>query len=269
MLPNEESKLLKAIESSGSDLNSSQMQVEVDYEVRTIIDHDLISSSGMAQTKQTARKEPSKQGSPARFPQKGKPGGKAGKHMAAYSQDNNNNSVAGTVRAGRRRCVWGGKARVYKQPASSKEGGVTRKYRPGTGALQEIRFYQKEYGLICSKIACARLFREICEDVKSGLCWQASAILALHEAFEDYLVNLFSDCVLEAVHGRRVTVMPKDIHITRRIRGETDAYVAPGTISMRHVKRKRDEDKKGGRKPKKPRKRAHLQEYDSDGNEIY
>ena len=59
MLPNEESKLLKAIESSGLDLNSSQMQVEVDYEVRTIIDHDLIPSSGMAQTKQTARKEPS------------------------------------------------------------------------------------------------------------------------------------------------------------------------------------------------------------------
>ena len=269
MLPSEESKPLKAIESSGSDLNSSQIQVEVDYEIRTTIDNDLISSSDMANTKQTARKESSTQGSPARFPQKGKPGGKAGRQMAVYSQDNNNNSVAGTVRAGKRRRVWGGKARIYKRPASSKEGGVTRKYRPGAGALQEIRFYQKEYGLICSKIACARLFREICEDEKSGLRWQAAAILALQEAFEDYLVNLFSDCVLEAIHGRRITVMPKDIHITRRIRGETDAYVAPGTISMRNIKRKRDEGSKGGRKPKKPKKKARLQEYDSDGNPIY
>ena len=57
MLPNEESKLLKAIESSGLDLNSSQMQVEVDYEVRTIIDHDLISSQrhGSDQTNSTQR----------------------------------------------------------------------------------------------------------------------------------------------------------------------------------------------------------------------
>ena len=134
MLPSEENKPLKTIESSGSDLNSSQIQVEVDYEIRTTINDDLISSSDMAQTKQTARKEPSTQGSPARFPKKGKPGGKAGRQMVAYSQDNNNNSVAGTVRAGRRRRVWGGKARTYKRPASSKEGGVTHKYRPGTGA---------------------------------------------------------------------------------------------------------------------------------------
>ena len=192
-----------------------------------------------------------------------------GKHLAAQSA-NNNSSVASTIAVGRRRRVWGGKARIYKRPASTTQGGVTRKYRPGIGALKEIRFYQKEYGVICSKIACARLFREIAEDVKKGLRWQAAAIMALQEAMEDYLVNLFCDCVIEAVHGRNVTVMPKDINITCRIRGETDTYKATGAITLRDVKRKRDD---GGRKPKKPKKkkRATLDDTDEDseGNPVY
>ena len=267
--PVEESKTLSNVDGSSSDLNVVQMQVEVECEISTSIDNDSIPSS-MANTKQTARKEDSGQGTPARFPNRGKPGGKAGKHLAAQSADNNS-SVAGTIAVGRRRRVWGGKARIYKRPASTTQGGVTRKYRPGIGALKEIRFYQKEYGVICSKIACARLFREIAENEKKGLRWQAAAIMALQEAMEDYLVNLFCDCVIEAIHGRRVTVMPKDIHITRRIRGETDTYKATGAITLRDVKRKRDD---GGRKPKKPKKkkkRATLDDTDEDseGNPVY
>ena len=267
--PVEESKTLSNVDGSSSDLNVVQMQVEVECEISTSIDNDSIPSS-MANTKQTARKEDSGQGTPARFPKRGKPGGKAGKHLAAQSADNKS-SVAGTIAVGHRRQVWGGKARIYKRPASTTQGGVTRKYRPGIGALKEIRFYQKEYGVICSKIACARLFREIAEDEKKGLRWQAAAIMALQEAMEDYLVNLFCDCVIEAIHGRRVTVMPKDIHITRRIRGETDTYKATGAITLRDVKRKRDD---GGRKPKKPKKkkkRATLDDTDEDseGNPVY
>ena len=267
--PVEESKTLSNVDGSSSDLNVVQMQVEVECEISTSIDNDSIPSS-MANTKQTARKEDSGQGTPARFPNRGKPGGKAGKHLAAQSADNNS-SVAGTIAVGRRRRVWGGKARIYKRPASTTQGGVTRKYRPGIGALKEIRFYQKECGVICSKIACARLFREIAENEKKGLRWQAAAIMALQEAMEDYLVNLFCDCVIEAIHGRRVTVMPKDIHITRRIRGETDTYKATGAITLRDVKRKRDD---GGRKPKKPKKkkkRATLDDTDEDseGNPVY
>ena len=268
--PVEESKTLSNVDGSSSDLNVVQMQVEVECEISTSIDNDSIPSS-MANTKQTAHKEDSGQGTPARFPNRGKPGGKAGKHLAVQSADNNR-SVAGTIAVGRRRRVWGGKARIYKRPASTTQGGVTRKYRPGIGALKEIRFYQKEYGVICSKIACARLFREIAENEKKGLRWQATAIMALQEAMEDYLVNLFCDCVIEAIHGRRVTVMPKDIHITRRIRGETDTYKATGAITLRDVKRKRDD---GGRKPKKPKKkkkkRATLDDTDEDseGNPVY
>ena len=274
--PNEESNVLDRVDGSSLDLNSLSVQVEVDHELRTSIDNDAIPCS-MASTKQTARKENPHQGTPAQFPSRGKPGGKAGKHLAAKSaDDNNNNTVAGTIAAGRRRRVWGGKARIYKRPASSTEGGITRKYRPGIGALKEIRFYQKEYGLIFSKIACARLFREICNEEKTGLRWQVAAIMALQEAMEDYLANLFCDCVLEAIHGRRVTVMPKDIHITRRIRGETDTYKATGAITMRDVKCKNEDDDNSGNreKPKlkpKNKKCAVIEDTDEDseGNPIY
>ena len=200
----------------------------------------------MAQTKQTQRKLPDKQGSPAKFPKKGKPTGKAAKHMEAASDDNNN-TVQSTIRAGRRRRARSGKARIYKRPA-----GLKRKYRPGVGALQEIRHYQRGYGTICSKIACARLFREICENEKKGLRWQASAIMALQEGFEDYLVELFRDTVLAAIHGRRKTVMPKDIHLVRQLRQETDPYA--GSISLRDLKKK---NRKGE------------QDFDEFGNVIY
>ena len=158
----------------------------------------------MANTKQTQWKQNNcKQGSPARFPNKGKPGGKAARHLATRSgessdsesnpesnPDNNNNTVQATVRAGKHRHRNNGRARVYKRPA-----GVKRKYRPGIGALHEIRHYQRESGMICSHIACARLFHEICDLEKEGLRWQANAILALQEGFEDYLVTLFHDSV--------------------------------------------------------------------------
>ena len=111
--PNEESNVLDRVDGSSLNPNSLSMQVEVDHELRTSVDNDPIPCS-MVNTKQTARKENPHQGTPARFPCRGKPGGKAGKHLAAQSADDNNNSVASTIAAGRRRRVWGGKARIYK-----------------------------------------------------------------------------------------------------------------------------------------------------------
>ena len=136
--------------------------------------------------------------------------------------------VQNTIKAGKRRRVWGGKARVYKHPK-----GVVCKYRPGVGALREIRHYQREYGVICSKTAVARLVHELCK--KKDLHWQAKVIMTLHEAFEDYLVGLFEDCVLEAIHRKRVMVMPKDMLIALSICGEMDHY--KGSISMRDIPR--------------------------------
>ena len=65
-----------------------------------------------------------------------------------------------------------------------------------------------------------RLVREIAQDFKTDLRFQSSAVLALQEAAEAYLVGLFEDTNLAAIHAKRVTIMPKDIQLARRIRGE-------------------------------------------------
>ena len=49
--------------------------------------------------------------------------------------------------------------------------------------------------------------------------WQSQAIQALQEAAEAFLVHLFEDTNLCAIHAKRVTIMAKDIQLARRIRG--------------------------------------------------
>lgn len=49
--------------------------------------------------------------------------------------------------------------------------------------------------------------------------WQSQAIQALQEASEAFLVHLFEDTNLCAIHAKRVTIMQKDIQLARRIRG--------------------------------------------------
>ena len=106
-------------------------------------------------------------------------------------------------------------------------------------ALREIRRYQKSTELLIRKlpfqvhfllsgqieknsrtIDFQRLVREIAQDFKTDLRFQSSAVLALQEAAEAYLVGLFEDTNLCAIHAKRVTIMPKDIQLARRIRGE-------------------------------------------------
>ena len=101
-------------------------------------------------------------------------------------------------------------------------GGVKKphRYRPGTVALREIRKYQKSTELLIRKLPFQRLVREIAQDFKTDLRFQSTAILALQEASEAYLVGLFEDTNLCAIHAKRVTIMPKDIQLARRIRGE-------------------------------------------------
>ena len=129
-------------------------------------------------------------------------------------------------------------------------GGVKKphRFRPGTVALREIRRYQKSTELLIRKLPFQRLVREIAQDFKTDLWFQSAAIgalqvwmifsisdliefaiciswllilyLWLQEASEAYLVGLFEDTNLCAIHAKRVTIMPKDIQLARRIRGE-------------------------------------------------
>ena len=111
-------------------------------------------------------------------------------------------------------------ARQKSQPTT---GGVKKphRYRPGTVALREIRRYQKTTELLIRKMPFQRLVREITQDIKNtGLRYQSAAIMCLQEAAEAYLIGLFDDTNLCAIHAKRQTIMPKDLQLARRIRGE-------------------------------------------------
>ncbi|EFA83331.1 histone H3 [Heterostelium album PN500] len=107
-------------------------------------------------------------------------------------------------------------------PMEPVSGGIkkTHRYRPGTVALREIRKYQKSSELLIRKLPFQRLVREVAQEFKTDLRFQSSAIAALQEASEAYLVGLFEDTNLCAIHAKRVTIMPKDMQLARRIRGE-------------------------------------------------
>ena len=103
------------------------------------------------------------------------------------------------------------------QPAAPKK---PRRYRPGTVALREIRRFQKSTELLIRRLPFQRLVREIAQDLKGWVNFASGAILALQEAAEAYLVSLFEDTNLCAIHTKRITIMPKDIQLARHIRGE-------------------------------------------------
>ena len=111
------------------------------------------------------------------------------------------------------------KQALKKTPAA---GGIKKvhRFRPGTVALREIRRFQKSTDLLIRKLPFQRLVREIASEFKNDLRFQSSAVLALQEATEAYLVGLFEDTNLCAIHAKRVTIMPKDMQLARRIRGE-------------------------------------------------
>ena len=96
------------------------------------------------------------------------------------------------------------------------------RYRPGTVALREIRKYQKSTELLLPKLPFMRLVREIVAEfaTDAGMRMQTCAMLAMQEAAESYLVGLFEDVNLCAIHGKRETIMAKDFNLARRIRGE-------------------------------------------------
>jgi len=115
---------------------------------------------------------------------------------------------------------------AYKQNTGvgAGTGGVKKKHRwrPGTTALRQIRKYQGSTNLLIRKAPFQRLVREIAVNVtdRTDIRFQSTAIYALQEASEAYIVGLFEDTNLCALHANRVTIMPKDMKLARRIRGD-------------------------------------------------
>jgi histone H3 len=96
---------------------------------------------------------------------------------------------------------------------------AARRRRPGQAALREIRKYQKGTELLIKRAPFKRVVREIMHKFQPGFCIQLPALEALQEASEAYLVGVFEDTNLCAIHAKRVTIMPKDMQLAIRIRG--------------------------------------------------
>ena len=149
--------------------------------------------------------------------------------MLIYKLENNklNQKMARIKQTARKQVVLNKAPRRLKSMKAARKSAPTniaikkpRRYRPGTVAIREIRKYQKSTELLIRKLPFQRLVREIAQDYKSDLRFQSSAVAALQEAAEAYIVGLFEDTNLCAIHAKRVTIMTKDIHLARRIRGE-------------------------------------------------
>lgn len=113
------------------------------------------------------------------------------------------------------------KLAIPRKVAGTSHGIVKpHRFRPGTVALREIRKYQKSTELLIRKLPFQRLVRQIAMEHKSDVRFQSAAVLAIQDAAEAYLVGLFEDTNLAAIHAKRTTIMPKDMALARRIRGE-------------------------------------------------
>lgn len=124
------------------------------------------------------------------------------------------NAKAGAVKSGK---VKGDKCKSVSIQNKEKK---KRKFRPGTVAIREIRRYQKSTNSLLRKLPFRRLVREIAQQHKPDLRFKESALEALQEAAEAYLTAIFEDTNLCALHAKRVTIYPKDMHLAIRIRQE-------------------------------------------------
>ena len=144
----------------------------------------------------------------------------------AFQQPNKKNPMARTKQTARKSACLNAPsqqvAKVAARKSTSSDGSNKKlhRFRPGTVALRQIRRYQKSTELLIRKLPFQRLVREVVGEAKNDVRLQSHALLALQEASEAYLVSLFEDTNLCAIHAKRVTIMPKDMQLARRIRGE-------------------------------------------------
>ena len=112
-------------------------------------------------------------------------------------------------------------AKKAKKATSGAAGAKrTIRFRPGTVALRQIKKLQKGTDLLCQKAPFQRLVRAVAAQQKAGLRFAATALAALQESTESYIISLLADANLCSLHAKRVTAMPSDLNLARRLRGE-------------------------------------------------
>ena len=112
----------------------------------------------------------------------------------------------------------GTKRGIYKPPAAQLDAqGRVKRRKPGARALSEIRFYQRTHSLLIAKRAFLRLVKEITQDFKTDIRWQAVAVYNLQVAVESFLEQYFDMTNLCAIHAKRVTIFPKDMILVKNM----------------------------------------------------
>ncbi|AYU78161.1 H3V / histone H3 variant [Leishmania donovani] len=114
---------------------------------------------------------------------------------------------------------------MAKKEAKAMRGGTAdskrrRHWRPGTVALREVRKYQHSTEMLIARSPFRRLVKEIMSTFKDTMHMRHSALEAMQDATESYLVSLLSDANLCTIHAKRVTLYPKDLQLALRLRGE-------------------------------------------------
>ena len=152
-----------------------------------------------------------------------------------------------------KKAIKGGK-QPHKHMLHKTTGGIKKahRYHPGLLALQEIRRYQQSTESLIRKTPFNKLIKEISQE--NRICpegpgtpsvqvhFQLTALAALQEAAENYLVGLFEEVNLLAIHAKRVTVMPHDIWLALRIRGDQSRWrITPKDAARYEQHQKRTE----------------------------
>ena len=106
------------------------------------------------------------------------------------------------------------------QKEAHKKKKKYRRYKPGQLALKEIKYYQRKPGFIIPISAIRRLCLEIGYEFKPNISFQMHAYRLLQEAAEWYMVRVFKDTNLLAIHARRVTICPRDMILARKVSGD-------------------------------------------------
>lgn len=112
-------------------------------------------------------------------------------------------------------------AKVHKSASSGiKKEHKQKRWRPGTVALREIRKLQQKTDNLIAKAPFRRLVRECLMQAMVPKRLSEMGAMALQDSTEEYVVGLLADSNLCALHAKRVTIMPRDLHLARRLRGE-------------------------------------------------
>lgn len=154
----------------------------------------------------------------------------------------------------------GKQAHPKKKPLLKQAPGGPKKKKAqsrGIIALNEIKKFQQSTNLLLRKRSFCRLVREITQlNLGKDMRYQSNALFALQEAAEAYLVSVFEDSNVCAIHAKRLTIYPRDMVMARRIRGDKDDHVLFTPVNV--------PDPPKGKRPQRPRSPK-----DDQGNNIH